>query len=70
MPTNNTTSEELLDERAVAKLLHISLGTVRRWRLFHKGPKYIKVSDSLVRYRPADVEAYLGRRPSGGGDVR
>ena len=68
MPTNNIISEELLDERAVATLLHVSVATVRRWRLFKRGPRYIKVSDALVRYRPADLEAYLGSRPGGGGD--
>lgn len=67
MPSNIIASEELLDERAVAKLLHVSVGTVRRWRLFHKGPRYIKVSDNLVRYRHGDVESYLASRPCGGG---
>jgi predicted DNA-binding transcriptional regulator AlpA len=67
MPSNNTVSESLLDEKDVATFLHVSLGTVRRWRLFRKGPKYIKVSDASVRYRPADVDAYLASRPCGGG---
>lgn len=59
----------LLDEREVAALCHVSLGTVRRWRLFRKGPQYVKVGDAAVRYRPEDLEAYLASRPIGGGSL-
>lgn len=69
MPNNNTLSETLLDERDVALFYHVSISTVRRWRLFGKGPRYLKVGDASVRYRPEDLEAYLNSRPSGGGNL-
>lgn len=59
----------LLHEREVAALCNVSLGTVRRWRLFRKGPRYLKVGDASVRYRPEDLEAYLASRPHGGGNL-
>ena len=62
--------ENLLNERDVARITGLSLATIRRWRLFGKGPRFIKVSGSAVRYRPADVKAYLDTRPSGGGNER
>jgi predicted DNA-binding transcriptional regulator AlpA len=60
-------SETLLNERQVATQLQVSLGTVRRWRCRRTGPRFIKVSGSLVRYAPSDLRAYLNSRPTGGG---
>jgi predicted DNA-binding transcriptional regulator AlpA len=57
----------LLTEHDVARICGISVATVRRWRLFKKGPRCLKVSDALVRYRPDDVKEYLDSRPTGGG---
>jgi predicted DNA-binding transcriptional regulator AlpA len=59
--------ESLLNEHDVARVISVSVATVRRWRLFRRGPKFIKVSGSAVRYRPEDVKAYLDARPTGGG---
>jgi excisionase family DNA binding protein len=55
----------LLNEEEVAKQLHVSLASVRRWRLERRGPPFIKVG-SLVRYKPEEVEAWLGALPTGG----
>lgn len=55
----------LLTEDKVADHLNVSLASVRRWRLEHRGPRYIKVG-SLVRYRPEDVESWLAALPTGG----
>lgn len=49
----------LLNEHDVAKLLGVSVATVRRWRPLNQGPKYIRVGAASVRYRPGDVGAYL-----------
>jgi predicted DNA-binding transcriptional regulator AlpA len=65
MVTANNTLDALLNEHDVARITGMSLATVRRWRLFGQGPRYIKVG-SAVRYRPEDVKAYLDSRPSGG----
>ncbi len=55
----------LLTEEEVAKRLHVSLASVRRWRLERRGPQFIKVG-ALVRYRPDDLEAWLASLPTGG----
>jgi hypothetical protein len=55
----------LLTEGDVADRLHVSLASVRRWRLEQRGPQFIKVW-SLVRYRPEDLEVWLAALPTGG----
>jgi predicted DNA-binding transcriptional regulator AlpA len=62
----NTPLECLLDEHAVAKFYGISVATIRRWRWLRTGPKFHKLGAS-VRYRLADLEAYLRHTPTGGG---
>jgi predicted DNA-binding transcriptional regulator AlpA len=52
---------ELLDEKQVAKLLRVSLASVRRWRQQKVGPTYIKAG-ACVRYRREDVDAWLCTR--------
>jgi predicted DNA-binding transcriptional regulator AlpA len=49
---------ELLNEHQVAKSLQLSVASVRRWRLFRTGPKYLKIG-AAVRYRREDVETWL-----------
>jgi len=55
----------LLTETDLAERLHVSLASVRRWRLEQRGPQFIKVG-SLVRYRPEDLELWLAALPTGG----
>ena len=57
--------QNLLTEQDVSRQLHVSLATLRRWRLEGRGPKFIKVS-SLVRYRPEELEEWLVSQPVGG----
>ena len=57
--------QNLLTEQDVSRQLHVSLATLRRWRLEGRGPKFIKVS-SLVRYRPEELEEWLASQPVGG----
>jgi len=59
---------EFAREQAVATMLDVSLATLRRWRLFGKGPKYLKLG-GLVRYRHSDLNSWLASRPCGG-DLR
>ncbi len=66
MATFNNTLETLLNERDVARITGLSVASVRRWRLYRQGPKYIKFG-AAVRYRAADVAAFIESRPSGGG---
>ena len=57
--------ETLLDEKELARLIRVSIGTLRYWRSEAKGPRYIKVGQ-LVRYTPSDVQQWLNSRPTGG----
>jgi len=57
--------ETLLDEKELARLIRVSIGTLRFWRINGKGPRYRKVGQ-LVRYAPSDVNEWLNSRPTGG----
>lgn len=57
--------DTLLTEGDVAKQLHVSVASLRRWRLERRGPQFIKVG-ALVRYRPEELEAWLAGQPTGG----
>jgi predicted DNA-binding transcriptional regulator AlpA len=65
MATTNSTLETLLNEHDVARVTGLSVASVRRWRLFRQGPKYLKIG-AAVRYKPEDISAWLESRPSGG----
>lgn len=55
---------ELLTEWEVAEYLHLSVQTVRDWRKSRqrRGPSYVKIERRPVRYRLADLKAYLKAR--------
>ena len=55
----------LLTELEVAKQLHVSVASIRRWRVLNRGPQFRKVG-TLVRYRPEDLEEWLAGQPIGG----
>jgi excisionase family DNA binding protein len=57
----------LLTEQELAKRLNVSLASVRRWRINGRGPLFVKVG-ALVRYRPEDVDAWLGELATVGSD--
>lgn len=58
-------ARRMLDERELSMEYGISVKTAQRWRAERTGPAYVKVG-RLVRYRPADVEAWLESRIIGG----
>jgi predicted DNA-binding transcriptional regulator AlpA len=51
-------AEKLLTVQEVATLLHCSVSALNKWRVFGRGPRFIKI-ERRVRYRPADVAAYI-----------
>jgi predicted DNA-binding transcriptional regulator AlpA len=57
--------DSLLMEEAVSEKLQVSLACLKRWRLQGEGPKYVKMGPT-VRYRPQDIEDWLGTLPTGG----
>jgi excisionase family DNA binding protein len=56
---------QFLTEIEVAERTHISLATLRRWRLEKRGPKFYKFG-SLVRYHKQDLAQWEQAQPSGG----
>jgi excisionase family DNA binding protein len=53
-----TTFGELVDEVSLATRLGVSRSTLQSWRYAGRGPRFIKLG-RLIRYRTADVDAYL-----------
>ena len=66
MTTASNAIGALLNEQDVARITGMSVATVRRWRLFRQGPRYIKIG-AAVRYRAEDITVWLNSRPTGGG---
>jgi hypothetical protein len=54
----------LMTEIEVAKQLHVSTASLRRWRVLKRGPAFLKIG-GLVRYRPEDLEAWLNDLATG-----
>jgi len=50
---------KLLAARDVADLLRVDTKTVRRWRSEGKLPAAIEIGGSIVRWRAADIDAWL-----------
>jgi predicted DNA-binding transcriptional regulator AlpA len=64
--TDTKTIENLLNEFDVARITGLSVASVRRWRLFGKGPQYLKIG-AAVRYRAEDLQHWINAQPTGGG---
>jgi excisionase family DNA binding protein len=62
LTTTNERQRGLMDERQLAEFLGIKPDTIRKWRVFKKGPRAIKVGH-LIRYREADVEDWIATCP-------
>ena len=50
---------ELVTARQLGEFLGVSWLTLHRWRKASKGPRYLHAGDHSIRYRRADVEAWL-----------
>ena len=57
--------QSFLNEKEVAEKIKVSLGSLRRWRLLQRGPRFVKVG-ALVRYRVEDLEQWMETLPTGG----
>ena len=55
---------ELLTERQVEDRYDLSIAWLRRARRERRGPVFLKIG-RMVRYRKADIEAYLASRVVG-----
>ena len=64
-------TETLVNERAVAAFLGVSIRTVQGWRQNHRGPRYVKLgAGKTVRYRHEDLIAWTRRCTMGTVDDR
>jgi predicted DNA-binding transcriptional regulator AlpA len=61
---NENAPTELLDEKRLCAELGISPVTATKWRRQASGPPFIKIG-RLVRYRRADLDAWLASRTIG-----
>lgn len=50
---------DLLDEHEVAAILSVRVNTVRNWRAIRQGPTFVKIGKRAVRYKRADVAAFI-----------
>lgn len=55
----NLAPGDLIDEREAAALLGLAVGTLRNWRALRQGPRFRKIGTRAVRYRRADVAAFI-----------
>jgi predicted DNA-binding transcriptional regulator AlpA len=58
MTNINNSLEDLLTEHEVARLLKVSVATIRRRRLFRQPPDFIKIGAS-VRYRREAIQRLI-----------
>lgn len=54
----NGVFEKMLDQKAVADILGVSVKTLECWRWKRIGPKFFKVG-RLARYRESDLITYI-----------
>jgi excisionase family DNA binding protein len=59
--------ERLWTEQETAEYLQVAVGTLRRWRAEGSGPPALRAGRT-VRYRRADVDAWLQRQADDGDD--
>ncbi len=52
------------NERQAAKYIGVSAAVLRLWRAGSKGPRYFKAGLKLIRYRRADLDAWIEARLS------
>ena len=58
-PAPTLAAGDLLDEREAAAILGASVQTLRNWRWRGQGPRALKIGLRMVRYRRADLEAFV-----------
>ena len=54
--------ESLLTERQASALLGVTIRCLQAWRYRGGGPRFIKISNRCVRYRPSDLQQFIEDR--------
>lgn len=62
--------EQLLKTEQVAEILGIQSQTLRKWRRLDapRGPRWVELSSHAIRYRRADIDAYIRELAEGRAD--
>ena len=55
-------NDNLLTETEVAKRLGVTKRCLQTWRYRGGGPRFVKISDRCIRYRPDDVGEFVETR--------
>lgn len=58
-PAEKFAAGVLLIDTDVAALIGASLQTVRNWRYLGVGPRFVRLGRRMVRYQPADLQAFI-----------
>lgn len=54
-----TPNDQMMSPKQLGEMLGMNTKALRYWRSRGEGPRYFKLSPNVVRYRRADVEAWL-----------
>jgi len=60
---------KLLKEAEIAERLGVSVMTLRKWRIFGKGPTFLKLGPKAVRYPEGELSRWIETRQRGGDAV-
>lgn len=55
-------SDVLIRQEEAARLLGVSPRALEAWRYRGGGPKFIRISGRCIRYRRADLQAWIAER--------
>lgn len=58
-PAAKLAAGNLLTDIEVAALCGCAVATLRNMRWRGEGPRYVKLGGRMVRYKPADVQAFI-----------
>ena len=50
---------DLLTEAEAAEIYNVAVATLRNWRALKQGPRFVKIGARCVRYRRADLAAFI-----------
>ncbi|WP_221221340.1 helix-turn-helix transcriptional regulator [Canibacter oris] len=57
--------KNLISTNHAALMLGVERQTLANWRSQGKGPAYVRISKSCVKYDPAEVRAFINTRKRG-----
>jgi hypothetical protein len=54
-------NDPLMETTEAAKYIHVDPRTMEGWRFRGTGPRFLRYSNRVVRYRKSDLDAFLER---------